>query len=365
MLTSDSKYLVALHSFPKFGPVRLKRIKNYFTSFEHAWRASLLELKQAGIEENIANEFISARVSIYPDDLIERINKENIKILTLDEKDYPRLLSEIYDPPPLLFYLGEIKASDDFTIAVVGSRRYSHYGQQVAEKIVFDLAKNNITIVSGLALGIDALAHNATLSANGRTIAVLGSGIDKYSIYPADNRYLAEKIKASGGLILSEFPLGTAPLKFNFPQRNRIISGLSRGTLVVEASAKSGSLITANFALEQNREVFAVPGNIFSENSGGANDLIKKGAKAVSSAKEILETLDLESITAYIKNKEIIPESSEEEKILSLLSHEPIHVDELIRLSALSVSQINSTLIIMEMKGMIKNLGSQNYIKQL
>ncbi|HOZ56219.1 MAG: hypothetical protein BWY51_00917 [Parcubacteria group bacterium ADurb.Bin316] len=360
----DLKYLVALHNFPKFGPVRLKRIKNYFPNFETAWRTNTNELKQAGIEENIASEFTSYRVNVNPDDLMARLAKENIKVLILDDKNYPRLLSEIYDPPALLFYLGELKPDDNFTIAVVGARRYSHYGQQVTEKIVFDLAKNGITIVSGLALGIDALAHNATLNAGGRTIAVLGSGIDKYSVYPADNRYLADKIAASDGLILSEFPLGTAPLKFNFPQRNRIISGLSRGTLVVEASEKSGSLITASFALDQNREVFAVPGNIFSDNSSGTNNLIKKGAKAVTSAKEILETLDLANITSYINNKAIIPESDEENKILSFLSHEPIHVDELIRLSELGVSQINSTLIIMEMKGMIKNLGNQNYIKQ-
>ena len=364
MLEFDSKYLVALHSFPKFGPVRIKRIKSHFPNFEQAWRANLSELKQAGIEENIANEFISARININPDNLVERLEKEKIKVLTLDDNNYPRLLSEIYDPPPLLFYLGALKDNDDFSIAVVGARKYSHYGQQVTEKIVFDLAKNNITIVSGLALGVDALAHNTTLKANGRTIAVLGSGIDKYSIYPADNRYLAEKIVASGGLVLSEFPLGTAPLKFNFPQRNRIISGLSRGTLVIEASAKSGSLITANFALDQNREVFAVPGNIFSDNSSGTNDLIKKGAKAATSANEILETLDLGSITSYIKNKKIIPESPAEEKIFGLLSYEPIHVDELIRSSGLNVAQINSTLILMEMKGMIKNLGNQNYIKQ-
>ncbi len=364
MPNNDLKYLVAIHSFPKFGPIRIKRLKKYFSNFEQAWKANCNELKQAGIEENVANEFCAAKINIQPDDLIARLEREKIKVLTIDDNFYPRLLSEIYDPPPLLFYLGEIKSSDDFCLAVVGSRKYSYYGQQVTEKIIYDLAKNKITIVSGLALGIDALAHNATLSAQGKTIAVLGSGIDKNSIYPADNRYLAEKIVANGGLVISEFPLGTAPLKFNFPQRNRIISGLSLGTLVVEASAKSGSLITARFALDQNREVFAVPGNIFSDSSAGTNELIKRGARAISSAKEIMETLDLVNINSYINNKIIIPESKEEEVVISILSNDPIHVDELIRLSNLSVSQINSTLIIMEMKGMVKNLGNQNYIKQ-
>ncbi|MCX6796026.1 MAG: DNA-processing protein DprA [Candidatus Falkowbacteria bacterium] len=363
MPENDLKYLVASHSFSKFGPMRIKRLKNYFPSFEQAFRANAAELKQAGIEENVANEFQSFRLNINPDELMARLAKENIKILTLSDDNYPRLLNEIYDPPPLLFYQGELKVDDDFSVAVVGARKYSHYGQQATEKIVFELAKNKITIISGLALGIDALAHQAALAAGGRTIAVLGSGIDKYSLYPADNRYLAEKIVGSNGLVLSEFPLGTPALKFNFPQRNRIISGLARGTLVVEAGEKSGSLITANFALDQNREVFAVPGNIFSDSSVGTNNLIKKGAKAITSAAEILEALDLANITSYINSKTIIPESPEEEIILALLSHEPIHVDELIRSSALSVPQINSTLVLMEMKGMVKNLGNQNYVK--
>ena len=365
MINNDLKYLVAIHSFPKFGPARIKRLQGYFPNFGQIWRANSTEIKQAGIEENIANEFVSARINIDPDSLMARVAKENIKILTLSDNIYPKLLSEIYDPPPLLFYLGEVKPDDGFAISVVGARKYTHYGQQVTEKIVYDLAKNGITIVSGLALGIDALAHATTLEAGGRTVAVLGSGIDRFSIYPADNRYLAEKIVTGGGLVISEFPLGTAPLKFNFPQRNRIISGLSRGTLVIEAGIKSGSLITAGFALDQNREVFAVPGNIFSDNSAGTNELIKKGAKPVTSATEIMEALDLANITSYINSKTIITESREEEVILSFLSHEPIHVDELIRLSDLNVSQINGTLVLMEMKGMIKNLGNQSYVKKM
>lgn len=363
-MTNDLIYLVAVHSFPKFGPARIKRLKGYFPNMETAFKANAYELKQAGIEENIANEFCAARININPDSLIERLEKENIKLLTLEDKNYPRMLSEIFDPPPLLFYLGQLKQNEEFCLAVVGARKYSHYGQQVTERIIYDLAKNNISIVSGLALGIDALAHNTTLEANGRTIAVLGSGLDKYSIYPAANRFLAEKIVANGGLIISEFPLGTQPLKFNFPQRNRIISGLSMGTLVIEASEKSGSLITASFALEQNREVFAVPGNIFSENSDGTNALIKKGAKAVTKASDVLETLDLANIATFISNKTILPETREEEILLSFLSFEPRHVNEIIRRSNLDVSRVNSTLIIMEMKGMIKNLGNQNYIKK-
>lgn len=361
-MQDNIKYLVGLNNFPKFGPVRLKKIKRYFNDYKNAFLANTNELTKAGIEENIANEFVSARVNINPEKLIEKIKEEGIKIITLSDKLYPPLLKEIYNPPELLYYKGKLKENDEFALGVVGARKYTTYGQRVVEQIVSGLAKNNLTIVSGLALGIDALAHNAALNTGGRTIAVLGSGIDKQSIYPSSNRYLAEKIIASGGAIISEFPLGTPPLKHHFPQRNRIISGMSRGTLVIEAGEKSGALITASFALEQNREVFAVPGSIYSPMSQGPNNLIKKGAISVNKAEDIIEALDLGQITSYINNKKIIPESREEEVIISHLTHEPMPINDLIRLTRLDTNVINSTLVVMEMKGMIKNLGNMQYI---
>jgi DNA processing protein len=362
----ELKYWVALNNFPKFGPIRFKKLLGHFSSkdktLKNAFTAKPLELIKAGIETNIAEEFVAARNNIHPEELIAKLEKENIKILTIIDEAYPKLLTEIYNPPALLYYRGVLDLQDDFSLAIVGTRKYTSYGQQAVENITKDLVRNNITIISGLALGIDALAHLATLEAGGKTIAVLGSGLDRQSLYPSQNRYLADKIVSAGGAVISEFPLGTAPLKYNFPQRNRIISGLSLGTLVIEAAEKSGALITATYALEQNREVFAVPGNIFSCVSAGPNKLIKDGAKPIVSALDIIEALNLTQATSYLDNKKILPESEEEKKIIAKLSFEPIHIDELVRLTRLDTATANSTLVIMEMKGMVKNLGSMNYI---
>lgn len=362
MFTNDDKFLIALNHFPKFGPKRMKLISKFFSSFERAFNANFDELKSAGIKENIVDKFIATRANINVDELIKKIQEENIKICKITDDDYPRLLKEIYDPPYFFYYKGSIDNINNFSIGVVGARKYTNYGERAVEKIVYNLAKNNLNIISGLALGIDALAHNACLNARGKTIAVLGTGIDKQSFYPFANRYLAEKIISAGGAIISEFPLGTEPLRYNFPQRNRIISGLSFGTLVVEAAEKSGALITARCACEQNREVFAVPGSIFSGMSIGPNELIKQGAKPVTKAGDILETLDLKNINNYMENKKIIPESEEEKIILKHLSLEAIHIDELIRLTKLNTSIISSALIILEMKGAIKNLGNMQYV---
>ncbi|MEA3398621.1 MAG: DNA-processing protein DprA [Patescibacteria group bacterium] len=362
MPNSNFKYLIALTHFPKFGPVRLKKLKKFFPDLSQVFKSSARDLIKAGLNENVAHEFIAARSELKPDIIIEKMNQEKINVLMIEDDAYPGLLAEIYDPPQLFFYKGELSKNDKFSLAVVGTRKYTPYGKRAAENIVFDLAKNNLTIVSGLAYGIDALSHDAALKANGRTIAVLGSGLDKQSIYPSANRYLADKIIASGGLIISEFPLGTPPLKHHFPQRNRIISGLSLGTLVIEAAEKSGSLITANQALEQNREVFALPGSIYSETSKGPNNLIKQGAKTVTCAEDVIEALDLAKINTYISIEKIAPETKEEELVLSYLSQETIHINELVRLTKLDTSTISSTLVIMEMKGMIKNLGNMEYV---
>lgn len=361
-MNNDLKYLIALSHFSKFGPVRMRKIKKHFPLFEHAFKASTGEFIRAGIEENIAGEFTTARQSINPDMIMENLEKENIKVTTLDDKNYSKLLKEIYNPPFIIYYKGMLEIGSEFNLAVVGARKYTNYGKMAVENIVGNLAKSGLTIVSGLAMGIDALAHDATLKAGGRAIAVLGSGLDKANIYPASNRYLADKIINSGGVLISEFSPGTPPLRHHFPQRNRIISGLSLGTLIIEAGEKSGSLITANFSLEQNREVFAVPGSIFSLTCKGTNEIIKKGAHVITSANDIIEALDLAQITAYIDNKKIIPETPEEEKLVLHLTKEPMHINDLIRLTKLDTNVINSTLTIMEMKGMIKNMGNMLYV---
>lgn len=356
------KYLIALSCFPKFGPARMRRIKKYFPDWETAFLSETQELIKSGLEENIANEFKIFRLSQNPEKIIAELERENVWVMPLTDEIYPASLKEIYNPPPLLYCRGKIKEEDKLSLAIVGTRKFTSYGRQAAEQIAAGLALNKLTVVSGLAMGIDALAHEAALRNSGRTIAVLGSGLDKRSIYPSANRYLAEKITAAEGAVISEFPLGTPPLRHHFPQRNRLISGLSLGTLVIEAGEKSGALITAKFALEQNREVFAVPGSIYSPASLGPNNLIKEGARAVLKVEDILETLDLKSITNYIDNKKIIPATAEEEKILACLSFEPLHIDEIIRQSGLPPSATGSTLTLMEMKGMAKNLGGMKYV---
>ncbi len=360
MEQKDIHYLIALNHFPKFGQKSLHKLNTFFSSWEKAFRAPLKDLIKAGIKESISSEFIASKNSIDIEKIIELMTKENIGIVELQSNNYSKLLSEIYDPPTLLFYKGDISLLNTTCLGVVGSRKNTSYGKQVCVKLCSDLTKNNFTIVSGLALGIDSIAHNTALDNNAKTIAVLGSGIDKSSIYPSANRYLSEKIIANKGLVISEFSIGTSPMPYNFPMRNRIISGLSLGTIVIESAIKSGALITARTALEQNREVFAVPGNIFSSVSAGPNSLIKQGATPVVEADDILEALDLKHLNSYI-NKKIVPENEDEEKIIPHLNHEPIHVDELIRLSGLSTAKLSSALTLMEMRGSIKNFGNMKY----
>lgn len=358
----DLKYWLALGQFYKFGPVKFKKLKNFFPSMQSAFRAGRQELMQAGLDEKTAQEFLIFKHKIDPDKLLADLDKEKIKVLTIADEAYPKLLKQIYDPPFIIYYRGDLDALAGFNLAVVGARKFTPYGRQVTEKLVRDLVLNNLTIVSGLAIGTDALAHSAALESGGRTIAVLGSGLDQQNIYPSQNRYLADKITDARGLIMSEYPIGTLPLKHHFPQRNRLISGLSQATLVIEAGEKSGALITARHALEQNRDVFAIPGSIYSQYSAGTNNLIKLGAKLISGARDIIESLNLADAAAYIENKKIMAESAEEELILKQLAYEPVHVDELMRLTKLDTSVINSTLTVMEMKGMIRNLGGMQYV---
>lgn len=292
---------------------------------------------------------------------MSRGNVDNIRKITLQDKNYPAILKEISDPPKELYIKGEIINQDKLAMAVVGTRKFTHYGKQVAFDIVGGLAKLGITIVSGLARGIDTWAHQAALENNGRTIAVLGSGIDRKSLFPSSNYGLSEKI-AQNGAVISEYPPGTPGAKFTFPQRNRIISGLSLGVVVVEAPEQSGALITAALALEQNREVFAVPGNIYEKNSQGTNRLIKMGAKSVSNIEDILEELNLSHLITAPRKKKIKPETKEEEIILSFLSAQPLHIDEIIKKSKLPASIVNSVLMILELKGAIRNLGRNQFV---
>ena len=292
----QAKYFNAFNLIGGIGPIAFKTILTHFKSLDIAWSTNINEYNQIGLNKSIIEQIRIKRPKINPDWEIERLLKENIDLITIQDKNYPKLLKEIYAPPALLYIKGNIEPNDEFSIGVVGTRNPSSYGNQITPLITTDLAKSGLTIISGLAKGIDALAHQATLNTNGRTIAVLGTGIDKKSIYPVINKQLAERITERGALI-SEFPIETKPNAQNFPQRNRIISGLSLGVLVIESPEKSGSLITARNALEQNRDVFAIPGNILSVNSSGTNKLIKMGAKLVSKADDIIEELNLSTLT--------------------------------------------------------------------
>lgn len=362
-MQQDLKYWIAISQFAKIGAARFKKLYNYFPDMQSAWTADLLELQKSGLEENIAQEFILTRGQIDPDVELAKIQKENIDAITVKDENYPKLLKEIFTPPALLYIKGNLdNLNSQFNIAVVGTRKISNYGRQITPELVKPLAQNGVTITSGLALGVDALAHQSAVEAQGQTIAVLGSGLDNQSIYPFSNRYLAKSILDHGGTIISEFPVGMMPLKHNFPQRNRVIAGLSLGTLVIEAAESSGALITAYIALEQNREVFAVPGSLFNKNSIGTHKLIQKGAKLVTSYQDILDELNLKDVKSYVANQQVLPATNEEKLILENLSHDPTHVDQIIKNTQLPASLISGCLSLMEMKGVVKNSGGQNYI---
>jgi len=282
-----------------------------------------------------------------------------IKEISIEDGNYPKLLKEIKDPPEILYYRGEILAEEN-CFAVVGTRMASSYGKQVALEIAGDLAEAGLIIVSGLAPGIDSFAHQVVVERGKRTIAVLGTGIDEKSIYPQSNLKLAEKILETGGCLISEYPPGTPGSKFTFPQRNRIISGLSLGTLVVEAKQKSGALITAHHAFSQNRKVFAVPGPVHSSNSKGPHYLIKKGAKLAENANDILKELNLPLSTPGV-DYSVTGENEEENLILNVLKEGALDVDRIIEKTKLSAAKVASTLAILEIKGKVRNLGGNIY----
>jgi DNA processing protein len=356
------KYLNALNIISGIGPQKIKILLNYFPSPEDIWRADIKELGASGISEKLAERIAFERKNISPDEEWKKLEKENIKIVTLDSLDYPELLKEIHNPPYILYIKGKIGTlKSNPIISIVGSRKCSHYGTQTALSFARDLSAAGFAIVSGMALGIDTFAHRGSLEANGKTIAVLGNGLNDASIYPRNNFNLSREIIENGAL-LSEYPAGTQAGPLTFPARNRIIAGLSLGTLVIEANEGSGALITAQMALDYNREIFAVPGPINSSGSFGTNNLIKKGAKVATNIKDILEELDLiadNKISDRIIKK---PASLEEEIILNILTHEPVHIDNISKVAKLQTAKVASALSMMEIKGWVRNIGGQNYI---
>jgi len=358
-LNADVKYWVAFNNIPGIGRVRLGQLESYFGGLEKAWKATPSDLKNAGLDVVALRAISQYRDAIDPAAEMARIEKSGVQVLTSNDNAYPRRLKEIYDFPPVLYLRGALKPEDEWSLAVVGTRRATVYGKQVTEEITADLARSKITIVSGLARGIDTIAHRAALDAGGRTIAVFASGLD--IIYPAENERLAHDIMENGALI-SEYTLGTRPRADNFPRRNRILSGLTLGTLVTEAGEDSGAMITALRALEQNREVFAIPGSILSPASRGANRLIQEGAKLVREYIDILEELNLMTVERQIEMREVLPESENESVLLKQLSAEPSHIDEVCRRTGLPAATVSGTLAMMELKGMVKQVGTMNYV---
>jgi DNA processing protein len=358
-LNEDIKYWVGFNSIPGIGRVRLTQLENYFGSLEDAWQASPGELKRAGLDSTALRAIINWRPKVSPEAELEKLYRYGVKIFTCNDPCYPSRLKEIYDYPPVLYVRGSLLPEDEWCLAVVGTRRASVYGKQVTEEIVTDLAQSKITIVSGLAKGIDTIAHRSALAAGWRSLAVFACGLD--IVYPAENAKLARSIAEQGALI-SEYPLGTRPRAENFPRRNRILSGLSLGVLVTEAGETSGALITAHMALEQNREVFAIPGSVLSSASRGTNHLIQEGAKLVRDYTDILEELNLTAVAQQLEMREILPESDTESLLLKKLSAEPTHIDEVCRSSGLPAATVSSTLAMMELKGLVKQVGTMNYV---
>lgn len=366
---TDRQAMLGFNCFTKIGPKSMELLEKYFSSPAAAYWANSFDLEKAGIKFKTALNFIKWRETFNLEMMENKLKKENISFVTWHDLKYPGLLKEIPAPPFILYYRGCLESLDDKNknrLAIVGSRKHSAYAEKIIKNFLPSLAAQKIEIISGLALGVDSLAHQETLNNNGITIAVLGTGLNLASIYPAVNRRLAQEIINRGGVLLSEFPPDTQPLPQNFPQRNRIISGLAQATLVIEAKEKSGSLITADFALNQNREVLAIPGNIFAEFSGGTNNLIKSGAKTVTKIEDILESFKLETNKIIkgkkLKKKEIIFNDEEEKLIYNLLSRaneqaERLTVDEIAQISKLDTPVINSKLSILELRGIAKSDG--------
>jgi DNA processing protein len=355
----DKRYWVGFNMVRGIGAVRLQALIDHFGDVASAWQGDAAELRSAGLSGKVVERLTELRGTLDLDKLCERILAQGIQVLTWQDERYPARLKEIEQPPPVLYIRGELLPEDDFAVAVVGTRKITPYGRQVTEELASFLASNGITIISGLARGVDALAHSSALRAGGRTLAVLGSGVDR--VYPTENRALAAQM-IERGAIMSDYPVGTAPEATNFPLRNRIISGLSLAVVVIEAGETSGALITAEFAAEQGREVFAVPGSVLAPQSKGTNKLIRDGAQPLLTPQDLLQALNLTRVSAQKSARRLLPADEVESQLLATLGSEPMHVDELRNQTGLPVEKVSAALVMMELKGMVRQVGGMNYV---
>jgi DNA processing protein len=354
-----TRYYLGFNLVPGMGPARVARLVAQCGSPEAAWHADAFQLAAAGVDARASAALLAARERLDLEAELRRADDAGVTLLTLDDPGYPRLLRAIPGAPPLIYVRGALTPADDWAVAVVGTRSPTAYGREAAFQLASDLARSGVTIVSGLALGVDALAHSAALEAGGRTIAVLGSGVDQP--YPSSNRGLARRIVEQGALV-SDYPIGTPPAAANFPPRNRLISGLSRGALVVEAGARSGALITVEFALEQGREVMAVPGSIFSRQSGGTLRLLRDGAALITCAEDVHAALEMTADCVQREARADIPADPVEAAILGLLSHDPAPIDELGRAAGLPAPAVAAALTVLELKGLARQAAPMQYV---
>jgi DNA processing protein len=352
-------YWVGFNLVKGIGAVRFRALVEYFGDPEAAWKAPYDQLRATGLPVRIVDNLVKIRSEVDLERIWDRIEKLGINILTWDDDVYPRRLKEIDQPPPVLYSRGSVQLEDDWSVAIVGTRRVSPYGRQVAEEVASFLASNHVTVVSGLARGVDTAAHESALKSGGRTLAVLGCGVDR--VYPEENKRLADRMVTSGALI-SDYSPGTPPDSANFPPRNRIISGLSLAVIVIEAGETSGALITASFAANQGRDVFAVPGGIHAPQSKGTNMLIQQGARPLLRVEEVMEVLNLQMIDEKRQARKVLPMDETEASLIKVLGPEPVHIDEIQLASGLPIEKVSATLAMMELKGMVRQLGGLNYV---
>lgn len=353
--------LCAVHSINGIGNRTLWKIREQFGSFNSFFTADSARLHKSFLTPEVVQNVISSRRQISPLKYLDAIYARDIKVVTVEDPDYPCLLAPIHDPPYLLYYDGQIELAQTICFAVVGSRAATIYGKNISRKIARELAHNNLTVVSGMARGIDTEAHQGALEVQGKTIAVLGNGLD--TVYPAENKRLFAQIRDSG-LVVSEYQPTAAPEPGNFPMRNRIISGLARGVIVVEARQKSGALITADFALEQGRDVFAVPGPVTSKNSAGTNNLIKQGARLVTCVDDILEDYYDINVSSEITQPQLLPALElDESQVIDCMGYEPVHFDRLMQLTRFDIGRLSTVMLALEFKGLVTGMPGNFYVK--
>lgn len=357
---NDLPYWIGFSLLPGVGSATILKLQQVFGDLEQAWRADSPLLIEMGLSSKAASRIVSERQAIDLDRELEKLERHNVTAIAMNSPSYPKALREIQYPPAVLYVRGALLPKDEMSVAMVGTRQSTTYGRDMTRRLAEEFAGNDVTVISGLALGIDGEAHRAALAGGGRTIAVCACGLD--IIYPARHRELAERIIESGALV-SEYPIGVSPQAAHFPARNRIISGMSRGVIVVEAPERSGALITASFAADQGRDVFAVPGSALASSSAGCHHLIREGAALVTSASEVMTELNMGNAQTAIQARMTLPTSDSESQLYEIIGAEPRHVDEIALQSGMTIVETSSLLMTLELKGLIRQQGSQHYVR--